>query len=536
MARMIPATLPEGVTSRAERILFPLLRDRLDESFTVFYSYHLLRPNREGALRNGEIDFLVFHQQHGFLAIEAKSGAIRYDGTTGTWYQDKVRLDKSPYDQALDGKYLVRNFLHDRLGLLPDLVYAHAVCFPDVGTAPTRLPASAEPVVTLTNRDLPHLQDAVVGAMTAFRKGHHRGLDPVGATRIRKALMPQFECGAALADRMADAERRIFLLTEEQCEILDVIHDHRQALVHGCAGSGKTVMAVKKARELGEQGKTVLLLAFNRIIGAELARAVSDLPTVTASHYHDYCVQRLEAAGRMPAIGGGGEFWQQEIPQHFQDLQKEDPVQFDAVIVDEGQDFRLEYWVTVSELVEPEGWFYIFYDENQNVYDVGLHFPITREPLRLNTNCRCSRSIFEALRPYAAANMRCRAGTPDGEPVRTITEPDPVARRQALARTLEDLVRRDRLAPEQVVVLGGHNMRNTCIGADSRVGPFTLSEADEPAPSEIAYHTYMKYKGCEADAVVLLDVDPADPRWSGNLPLYTAISRARHLLVVLHSM
>ena len=42
----------------------------------------------------------------------------------------------------------------------------------------------------------------------------------------------------------------------------------------------------------------------------------------------------------------------------------------------------------------------------------------------------------------------------------------------------------------------------------------------------------MKFKGCEAKAVILLDVDLSDERWSER-GLYTAMSRAVHELVVI---
>ena len=44
--------------------------------------------------------------------------------------------------------------------------------------------------------------------------------------------------------------------------------------------------------------------------------------------------------------------------------------------------------------------------------------------------------------------------------------------------------------------------------------------------------TYLKFKGCEADAVILLDVDAQDPRWNRE-GLYTAMSRAKHLLFII---
>jgi len=45
----------------------------------------------------------------------------------------------------------------------------------------------------------------------------------------------------------------------------------------------------------------------------------------------------------------------------------------------------------------------------------------------------------------------------------------------------------------------------------------------------------MKFKGCESDVVILIDVDKNDPRWKAHEAYYTAISRARHLLYILYA-
>ena len=49
---------------------------------------------------------------------------------------------------------------------------------------------------------------------------------------------------------------------------------------------------------------------------------------------------------------------------------------------------------------------------------------------------------------------------------------------------------------------------------------------------EIACFTYMKFKGCEAKVVILLDVDENDFRWRRE-GMYTAMSRAVHQLIIL---
>jgi DNA helicase IV len=43
----------------------------------------------------------------------------------------------------------------------------------------------------------------------------------------------------------------------------------------------------------------------------------------------------------------------------------------------------------------------------------------------------------------------------------------------------------------------------------------------------------MRFKGCEADVVILIDVDLKDKNWNRSA-LYTAISRAKYLLYILN--
>ena len=78
-------------------------------------------------------------------------------------------------------------------------------------------------------------------------------------------------------------------------------------------------------------------------------------------------------------------------------------------------------------------------------------------------------------------------------------------------------------------------MHNTSIGEDSIVGgvqivSHPLTQGEEHC---VQYYTYMKFKGCEAAVVILLDVDAHDPRWN-TTGLYTAMSRATHQLIILH--
>ena len=529
MARMIPETIPADTRSDAEKKVFPILKDRLNDNFTVFHSYNMLTHNRQNKFLEGEIDFLIFSPVHGLLVLEVKSGTISFDGESGTWYQNELPLKMSPFEQSLNTKYQLRDFLTQKLKFTPAIPMSHAVCFPDIDLEKSKLPSGADLEICIDSRKMPELQNTIINIMDHFNKTSNLAVDAKQAELVRHELMPYFEFAFTLSTRIMQEERQILTLTENQCRMLDFIQNRRQALIQGCAGSGKTIMAVKKAKELAAAGNKVLLLAYNKLLGERLAESVKDNPGVTAATYHDLCVRYLEGAGKLPAKADTQKYWDEDIPQAFADYINENPLKYDAVIIDEGQDFKVEYWVTIEEMRQPDSYFYIFFDPDQNLFKTDMDFPIKELPFVLTDNCRNTQNIFNYLKTHTQANMRLMDGTPGGEQVQNFSGITDKQRWRHLRNIVLELIEEQHLKPENMVILGGHHMQNTCLNREPKLGNYTVREDGGNGANIIQYHTYMKFKGCEADAVILLDVDKTDTRWS-DLALYTAASRAKHLL------
>jgi hypothetical protein len=281
MARMIPAMIPADTKSEAEKKLFPILRDKLDNSFTIFHSFDLLTHNREDKFVEGEIDFLIFSLEHGLLVLEVKSGSITFDGERGTWYQNDLPLKQSPFEQSLSTKYQLREFLTKKLGFPPAVTMCHAVCFPDIELEYNRLPSGTDPEICIDSRKMAELQNNILKIMDHFHKTSSVTVDTKHSERVRQVLMPYFESAVTLANLIKQEEAQFVTLTDNQCRMLDFIQNRKQALIQGCAGSGKTIMAVKKAKELAAAGNTVLLLAYNQLLGERLAESVKDFPIMT---------------------------------------------------------------------------------------------------------------------------------------------------------------------------------------------------------------------------------------------------------------
>ena len=534
MARMIPSVIPDTTESRAERELFPILRDSLSDEFTVFHSFNLLVKNRERKFVEGEIDFLIYSPKVGFLVLEVKGGEIIYKGDEGAWYQND-HLMKDPFEQARASRYKLQTFIESQIKRFPKINYAYAVCFPEIHSEIKILPSGADHMLCITGQDLEIVEKCIISIIESFSDQTNKPLSEEYSHKILRLLMPYCEFGVSLKDQLGKEERQIFALTEGQCQCLDFISNFKQAKIEGCAGSGKTIMAVKKARQLADKGNSVLLLSFNIMIGSLLTSEVEDLDNVTAGHYHGFCESILEKAGlRIYRHEYDNEYWENELPEAFADYIKENPIKYDAVIIDEGQDFRPGWWVTIAELVKDDGYFYIFYDPEQNLWGTDMEFPILGKPFTLNCNCRNTREIFDTLQPYAPDTMTILPESPVGREVVIFKSESPRQRKRQLRNILHDLVNEHSIDPDHIVVLGGHSLNHTCIGNDPLLGNFTITEELESGPGLIHYHTYMKFKGCEADAVILFDVDRNDDRWSTDTALYTTISRAKHLLYIIY--
>ena len=259
----------------------------------------------------------------------------------------------------------------------------YAVALPDVFADTPVLPAEVDESIVITGKELAYLEDIIPEVIERFRDPGRHMVRAGDTAAIRRALMPIFEYGTTLFDRIGSGERTIFSLTAEQCELLDLLREQKRALIKGCAGSGKTVMAVKKARELAAEGKKVLLICFNRVLGQRLKETAREMPGVTCDSYFRFCRSIIEEAGFKFAVPSDEpEFWTR-VPDMVMEALQVVPRKYDAVIVDEGQDF-IEQWVTIEEMLDRDGWFYIFYDPEQNLFGGEAHLSHLRPALRID--------------------------------------------------------------------------------------------------------------------------------------------------------
>ena len=525
MAIMIPCECDLDRRPMSEQIVFREIRKNLSDEWFVFHSFDYVTRDLNRKRWDGEIDFLLYHPVHGMLVIEVKGGRISCRG--GKWFQEDRPID--PLGQARRNKYAVMHLLQESLGGPVPLKFAHCVCFPSCGEH-ERWPAEAQEIV-LTGAGLQYIEHFAkkILAETQFPV-NLRGT--VAQEDVLRVLSPVFEYGERLSERIETEKKQFFQLTEQQCALLDALENFPRLQICGCAGSGKTIMAVKKANRLAARGANVLLLCFNQLLAERLRRETRSQPRIRAAAFFEFCIELLKIPeDQVGKYRGDPRLYSAVLPKLLKDHLYRTCFCCDALVVDEGQDFTPEAWEVISMLVADNGPFYIFYDPDQNIFTPKLSLPdLGIPPVLLTKNCRNTKKIFAALRPLQTQTAEIPESAPEGADVRILHG----SGRLLLEEELERLVMREKVPPQDIVILGGHALDHTSVGADHGVGRFRLVErAAQIGAMEIAYFTYMKFKGCESKVVILLDVDDADPRWADPKGLYTAMSRAVHQLIVL---
>lgn len=508
MAEMIPPYAPHG--PEAECHVFRALERHLGPEWVVWHA--LAFSALLGGGSEGEIDFVCCHPCHGLLVVEVKGGTL--DVRDSQWFQDGRRLRVSPVKQATRNRHTLLGLLCRALRTAPlPFPVAHALWFPFAECPVCEPPEAAG--ITLYADDLPEPEPALLRVLAATGRPCAA---PIDVARLRAALTPTVAYRSGWTQRRTLAEARIAALTHEQALAFDAFARFPRLRVRGCAGSGKTLLALRHAAALAGQGKRVLLLCFNLLLAEHLRRLTADLPNLRAQAVNDFLCDLL-----IRRDDGDPEFWHtlaRDALPAARTLAQNHP--YDAVIVDEGQDFSPAVWAAVKALVPEHGGFLVFYDPAQNIFrrDLSALPSFPWPEAILSVNCRNTRAVFDALRPYAPDGIAAFPAAPPGEPPEIHRAATREGVRARLRAVLRRLLGEARIPVSDIVLMGAH--------AFQRMG---LNEVLDDFPG-LRYFTYRKFKGLEAPVLILLDVSDTDPNWD-RAARYTAISRAIHKLILL---
>lgn len=556
MAIMIPGLQYKDLQkdfngSVGEMRLYELL-EQLPDDYYVLHSTAWNEQRRKNELSPrkyvqwGEADFTIYHPEKGIIVFEVKDGLISYSRERG-WLQTNRRSGESssidPMAQAEKSKYYFRDQVFKPAfdGYVP-FTFCSAVWFTsgDRNLVTGNLPLNYKEETTLWANDLVSVEQVrnAISRVYQYHDAYCANPSQELTEKTLDLLAPEFGLVKSIRTRAMANETLFHLMTREQNRLLEYLDEQQTAAIHGAAGTGKTIMAIEKAKRLeAEADGAVLFLCFNRFLMEHIREEMGD-------DHPNISVFTID--GLYTKLSGG--------LQHFESADERNDAILETlmdwkslrwnyrhIIVDEGQDFYADHLQLLGEIAEEQdGCFYVFYDKNQFIQ--GQEYPewLDRAECRLvlSHNCRNTHEIaLTSTRPIELPEKRVRMNPF----MDCVEQPKPklffVADNDMLQEYVLKLIQKYSAAKykkSDIVLLSMKAEGRSALERENMIPELAAICSDKKQANKVLFTTVRKFKGLEADVVICIDVDEETFSNDTNRSLfYVGTSRAKTWLDIL---
>ncbi|MDQ1146061.1 hypothetical protein QE429_002888 [Bacillus sp. SORGH_AS 510] len=424
MAVTIPETIRSSATA-GERLFFRTLKTFLPDDYIVYF---------EPEIQGKRPDFVIIGPDLGIVVLEVK------DYTKNTLFQvnhdewhivttsgDQAVI-KSPMKQARDNMFHVVDVLKKDKSLVQldgkykfnlKFPYGHGVVFTRMFSKDfikEGLYSVIEPHLCLTRDEIDPdkeefseeiLMEKILNMFVVpFRLKEPLSLEDINA--IRYHLFPEvrisaeFKAPVPYQDQLLLSLHDIKTMDLHQENLAKQIGD-KNRLIRGVAGSGKTIILASRAKMLLKQNPDwkILILCYN----ISLANAIQQMIVHMLNEPEDLFDfdQQAKKVQNQNIIVRNFHSWlkndlkirEQQLPDIIDKLERKEAIlpTYDAVLIDEGQDFEAEWLRLVSLLInEDTQSLLLVEDRAQTIYqrkrsylqDTGLSFQGRSKVLSIN--------------------------------------------------------------------------------------------------------------------------------------------------------
>lgn len=522
MAIMIPDTPHVFDPASQEGLMFDAL-SKLPDDYYVFHSFRITSVT-ENTFYESETDFVIFNRKCGILCLEAKAGLVRYNA--GYWYYSNgiPMHNGGPFNQASTNKYKLKHLIERSAlsSLVPRCKMLHAVWFPSVteGILKTMtLPSEADKKLVMTKEALENPEQYLdrIFSIELPNRVETDLSEYEEKKLIREIFCPQFNVFPT-SSFDNDLKKIVFhRLLKEQTAVLNFLAEQKTAVINGAAGTGKTMIAIEKAQRHARCGEKVLFLCFN----VNLKKFLEE------TYPHDN-ISYFTISGLACKMCSTREADFNKFKNVLEDIYLSETFPYQHVIIDEGQDFGMDE-IAEADLLQQikdiitdneslNGSFYVFYDKLQLIQ--ANHMPRFIEEadckLRLYRNCRNTENIaITSLRPISERKPILLEGCVKGAPAKIhFCSSDEVA----LSRIDEVISTLKEEGYKDIVILTSKTESSSILNGRTKDGIYR---------NKYRFTSCRKFKGLEADAILLIDVDGETFNSENVLIYYVGTSRAR---------
>ena len=588
MATLIPAIGTCAFATTGENRLAQRLEQKLDADYLLWYDVPV-------GPKQSRPDFVVMHPRRGILILETKDWYLETIKQMSRYGCDllvhgQIKVVINPLEQARHCAIQVINALQRD----PQLIHqggAHQgkLAFPwGHGVVFTRITRKQFDAAGLGDAIEPHYvicQDEMLETadVEQFQQRlwnmfpHSFGgvMSLPQLDRVRWNMFPQVRVqtqGALFNDNDEEAElpsiMRVMDLQQEQLA-RSLGDGHR--VIHGVAGSGKTMILGYRAEYLAKaatpSSKPILILCFNEPLGVTLDSTMRSKglgAKVHARHFHKWCRDQLVAFGQ--AIPPQGPNMFDEMVNNViraVDRKHIPSGQYQAVLIDEGHDFKPEWLKLVTQIVDPAtNNLLVLYDDAQSIYErsrkknfsfrsVGIQAAGRTTILKINY--RNTKQILQTASLIAADLLTAEDKDEDGIPLvkpiscgregqspLIIRLPTLRAEADKIAELLEGAHKEGHAWGDMAIICRHYNVMDECASALLRRKlPHQVRKSSgnfKPNANTIKILTMHVSKGLEFPVVALAGVgqmpgEGEDEREEARL-FYMGATRATHNLVI----
>ncbi len=453
MAEFITSKRKSDMTA-GERRVADRLQSLLGDDCIIWYDIPIGRKRLHP-------DFIVLIPSRGLLVLEVKDWKLatikKLDPETVTIETSSGEIKKThPVMQARNSIFPVINIMESDELLQQSMKSKHQgkICFPysygAVFTNITRnqfhtaIPAEMRETL-LPDRYLVCQNDIAPSATAAsmqkllldmFDYQYGKPLTDKQIDRIRWHIFPEihiqadvfFDSGSdteqiddkalAIAEKKArykapQAAAKVMDLKQEQLA-RSLGDGHR--VIHGVAGSGKTIILYYRCRQLAQlMKKTILVLCFNITLARKLQASIEQrgIKNVEVNNFNAWCPSQLKKHNIHYKEDKTQKPWEQHVTDMIKavDEGKIPPGQYGAILIDEGHDFEPEWLRLVVKMLDPTiNSLLLLYDDAQSIYKKksGLNFTLKSVGINargrttiLKNNYRNTREILQFAYQFA---------------------------------------------------------------------------------------------------------------------------------------
>lgn len=529
-AKSIPDQ-PSFVTP-SEREVWQRLQRQLGDDCLLLANYRLSDRHKDH-----EADLVALMPDSGIVVVEVKGSHVWVE-PDGRWMITRQTGDAQihPVDQARDATYTLRNYVEsDPRWTRTRVRWSHHVVLARTSLADDFATPDCSRWQVSGRGDLADLGQRVWDT-TSLHRSDARPPTADDVDLIREILigrnLPARDPVSLAEDRAELADR----LTMEQTDLLRVTRLLNRLEIRGGAGSGKTVLAIRQAADLASGRATgererVAMVCYSYGLAHHLRRSL----LVGSRGKRPAFVGTFEDLARQWGIEitesrDDSDFWENRLPalmaERSASLGEAD--RFDAVIVDEAQDFADDWWTPLVGALRDEttGGIFAYSDERQRVFARFGRPPLALVPLVLDHNLRNTRQIAQSFAPLAPASMVLRGG--DGPEVEFV--PVPLADTLDAADDQVERLLEEGWEPRDIALLTMGSRHPVQKERQESLG-FAAYWEEFWSNDDVFYGHVLGFKGMERRAVVLcLNEDGTRDR--SRERLYVGLSRATDRLIV----